>query len=396
MSGAQRIRRLQDVIAQRKLAGAILFYSRDVFYYTGTAQPAYLAIRPDEARLFVRRGYETALRESWFEESAIADERSLDVVVRTMFTGPASPGGKIGTELDVLTIPQARALNSALRGRGLFDISPDILGQRMKKEDGEVESTRKACAAVHAGHLAVMSALRPGISELELAASVENAHRLAGHEGCFFLRSTDFVMSRGPLASGDNLRLTSGTLFTLTGGGLGSAVPTGPTRRVIREGDLVLVDIPTCVEGYHADQSRTYSTGKASGRAVELFQRLREVADFLIGNIGPGTSCKEMYGLAFRKAEALGLKDSFMRFDNGATAHFIGHGTGLEINEPPLISARSNVVLTEKMTLALELHVMEPGGYTMKLEDTLLVSNTGAEILTPSPRELIQVTATKS
>jgi Xaa-Pro aminopeptidase len=261
----------------------------------------------------------------------------------------------------------------------------------MIKEDREVRSIRKACETVHAGHLAAVSALRPGLTELELAAAVENAQRIAGHEGCFCLRSTDFVMSRGPLASGINLRYTSGTLYTLTGAGLSSAVTTGPSRRIIEPFDLVLIDIPTCVEGYHADQSRMYSVGRPPLRAKGLFEKLRELADHVIQSMRPGIAIKDLVDDAFSEAGRIDLKNSFMMFDNGSRAHLIGHGVGLEINELPLLSATNDVVLSPGMTIALELHLMEPDAYTLKLEDTLHITETGVEILTLSPRLLIEV-----
>ncbi len=391
MPETRRVRCLQQILQNEGLAGAVLFHSRDIVYYTNTAQPSYLVIRPDDYMLFVSRGYDIALGEAWLDAGQIAAGRNLEKIIQAMFPGPGVPGEKIGTELDLLTIPRARALNRALSGRKLTDVSPHILRQRMTKDDSEIESIRKACSAIHAGHLAAASVLRPGISELELAAAVENAQRIAGHEGCFFLRSSDFVMSRGPLASGPNLRHTSGTLYTLTGAGLSSAVPTGPSRRLIESSDLVLVDIPTCIEGYHADQSRMYAVGRAPSRAKELFEKLREVADRIIQKMRPGAAVKDLFNEAFLAAGIIGLKDSFMMFDNGSRAHFIGHGVGLEINEPPLLSATSDVVLSPGMTIALELHLMEPDAYTLKLEDTLHVTGTAVEILTLSPRRLIEV-----
>ena len=392
MQRTERIRGFQEILRNEGLAGAILFYSRDIFYYTGTAQPSYLAVRPDEYKLFVRRGFEVAINEAWLTAEQISSEGNLERIIKEFFPAPVHSSEKIGTELDVLTIPQARALNRVLRGRKLVDVSPHILRRRMIKDEHEVAGIRKACAAIHAGHLAAASVLHPGISELELAAAVENAQRLAGHEGCFFLRTSDFVMSRGPLASGPHLRHTSGTLYTLTGVGLSSAVPTGPSRRVIDPSDLVLIDIPTCVEGYHADQSRMYSAGEAPSRARDLFERLREVADTIIQNMRPGITVRDLCNDAFSAAEKAGLKNSFMMFDNGSRAHFIGHGVGLEINEPPLLAATGAVVLAPGMTLALELHLMEPDEYTVKLEDTILITESAAEILTLSPRALIETT----
>jgi Xaa-Pro aminopeptidase len=69
------------------------------------------------------------------------------------------------------------------------------------------------------------------MTELELAAAVENAHRLAGHEGIFFIRQPDFFMSRGPITSGPNLFKISGVVYTITGVGLSSSVPAGPSQR---------------------------------------------------------------------------------------------------------------------------------------------------------------------
>ena len=387
MKFAWRINRLQEVIRDRDLAGAILFYSRDIYYYTGTSQPAYLVVLPDDYRLLIRRGYDIARRESGLAADRIQDGRKPQAMMERLFPGPGT-GEEVGTELDVLTVPQAQSLGRALGERQLVDLSAAVLQQRMVKDAGEIESIKKACAAIQAGHLATLSCLRPGLSELELAAAVENAQRLAGHEGCFFMRVTDFVMSRGPLASGPNLRQTSGTLFTLSGAGLSSAVSTGPSRRIIKRGDLVLVDIPACVEGYHADQSRTYAVSQAPARATDLFWHLREVADHLIGRLRPGMTTGEAFALAQARAVELDLGEAFMAFASGAKAHFVGHGIGLELNEPPLLARHGDTVLQEGMVLAIEMHLMEPDGLTLKLEDTVHLTAQGTEILTMSPREL--------
>ena len=382
-----RINRLQEAIRDRDLAGAILFYSRDIYYYTGTSQPAYLVVLPDDYRLLVRRGYDIARRESGLAAERIQDERKPQAMMERLFPGPGT-GEEVGTELDMLTVPQAQSLGRALGGRQLVDLSAAVLRQRMVKDAGEIASIKKACTAIQAGHLATVSCLRAGLSELELAAAVENAQRLAGHEGCFFMRLTDFVMSRGPLASGPNLRHTSGTLFTLSGAGLSSAVSTGPSRRIIKRGDLVLVDIPACVEGYHADQSRTYAVGQAPARATDLFGYLREIADYLIERLGPGMTTGEAFALAQARAVELDLGEAFMAFASGAQAHFVGHGIGLELNEPPLLARHGDTVLQEGMVLAIEMHLMEPDGLTLKLEDTVHLTAQGTEILTMSPREL--------
>lgn len=169
-----RIAHLQEAIRDRGLAGAILFHSRDIYYYTGTAQPCYLVVLPDDYRLFVCRGFDNVLRESGLAPERIQHERNPQAIAQRLFPGEGT-GDKIGTEFDLLTVPHAKSLSRAMGRRELVDISEAVLQQRMVKDAEEIESIQKACAAIQAGHLAVVSCLRAGLSELELAAAVENA-----------------------------------------------------------------------------------------------------------------------------------------------------------------------------------------------------------------------------
>ncbi len=159
----------------------------------------------------------------------------------------------------------------------------------------------------------------------------------------------------------------------------------------MERGDLVLVDIPACIEGYHADQSRTYAVGQAPARASDLFGSLREVADHLIGSLRPGMTTGEAFALAQVRAAELDLGKTFMAFAFKAKAHFVGHGIGLELNEPPLLARHGDTVLQQGMVLTIEMHLMEPDGLTLKLEDMVHLTERGTEILTLSPRELIAV-----
>jgi len=387
-----RIRLLQNTMEAEGIAGCVLFQSRDVLYYTGTAQPEWLVLRPDDYHLFVRSGMDFALRESPLPPGKITRERSLAAAFSRMLPGDGR-GERVGTELDLLTIAEARSFHKALGRRRLVDITPAVLEQRMIKEPGEVELVRTACEAARAGHDAAVQFLSsPGDkTELAMAAAVENAQRLAGHEGVFFMRQPDFVMGRGPLASGPNLREISGVVFSITGRGLSPAVPAGASDRTLRKGDLILIDIPPCVRGYHADQTRMYCLGPPPARALDYQSRLRELADDLRTRMKPGLTCDEVYGCALRKAASLGIEDALLRFPDGAAAHFVGHGVGLELNEPPLLARGRMNRLEAGMVLALELHIMTKDGITLKLEDTCHLGENSCRLLTSSPRELTVV-----
>jgi Xaa-Pro aminopeptidase len=370
---------------------ALLIYSRDVLYYTGTAQPSCLLVTPDDYTLYVRSGFEFAVQDVFIGREKLAEERRLEKILAGALSRLAGRPGKIGTELDILTAEQYEALRKSCPGADFVNISSITLEQRKVKEPGEIEGLRRACDAVHAGHEAVLATLRDGVTELELAAAVENAHRLAGHEGIFFIRLPDFFMSRGPIGAGPNLSRVSGVVYTITGVGMSPAVPAGPSRRAIGRGETVIVDIPTLVEGYHADQTRTYCIGKAGQVIHALYGDLQTIADHLIGAIRPGMRGCDVWQLAQQKADGLGRSAEFMSFGKGKSSRIIGHGIGLELNEPPILSGFDSSLIPMGCVVALDMHMMTEGGEVVKLEDMIHVGRGGNEILTRSPRRLVEV-----
>ncbi|MGD9031869.1 MAG: Xaa-Pro peptidase family protein [Desulfobacteraceae bacterium] len=385
-----RLKILQDKIQELELCGALLFYSRDVLYYTGTAQPSYLVVLPQEYFLFVRSGFEFALDDAFIPKDRIREERRLENIHEEVFSKLQS-SNRVGTELDLLLVEQLYDFKKAFPDYEFVDVSAFILEQRQIKDASEINKLEKACEAIDAGHNAVLSALREGITELELAAAVENAHRLAGHEGTFFIRQPDFFMSRGPISSGPNLFKISGVVYSITGVGLSPSVPAGPSRRSISEGDLIIVDIPTLVDGYHADQTRSYVLGKANQKIKTMYNRLKEISDYLIETIKPGLKCSEIYQMAIEKSKELKVSDAFLNFGKGRKSRMIGHGIGLELNEPPILSPYDDSIMSEGHVVALDMHMMDENVGVVKLEDMVLITNSGNEILTKSPRDLFEL-----
>ena len=387
----KRIKVLQKKLSEGGLDAALLVYSRDVLYYTGTAQPSCLLVTPDDYTLYVRSGFEFAVQDVFIDREKLFEERRLEKVLAGALSRLAGKPGKIGTELDILTAEQYEALRKACPGADFVNISSITLEQRKVKEPGEIEKLRRACEAVHAGHEAVLATLREGVTELELAAAVENAHRLAGHEGIFFIRLPDFFMSRGPIGAGPNLLRNSGVVYTITGVGMSPAVPAGPSRRAIGRGETVIVDIPTLVDGYHADQTRTYCIGGAGQAIHALYGDLLAVADHLIGTIRPGMTGRDVYRMARQKADDLGRSAEFMSFGGGKASRILGHGIGLELNEPPILSEHDTSSIPEGCVVALDMHMMAEGSGVVKLEDMIHLGGGGNEILTKTPRRLFEI-----
>ena len=391
MKATTRITVLQRQLTVQGWGGALIAYSRNILYYTGTAQPAWLVVLPDDYMLYVRSGMDFARREVFIPPERVQEERSLEKIAASLKAKLPPGSGRIGIETDILTATQYLSIGELFRGYTFANISPLLLAQRQVKDAEEVALLREACRTIHAGHEAVLATLRASVTELELAAAVENAHRLAGHEGVFFIRQPDFFMSRGPIGSGPNLLRNSGVVYTITGVGLSPAVPAGPSRREIGVGDIVMVDIPVLVQGYHADQTRTYCTGKAKKETLSLYDDLQIIADHLIARIRPGISCRDIYRLAVEKAAALGRQEEFQHFGGGRHSRLIGHGIGLELNEPPIPSEYDNSPVREGYVIALDLHMLDERLGVVKLEDMILIGEGGNEILTISPRKLFEV-----
>ncbi|RLC86790.1 MAG: hypothetical protein DRI79_09555 [Chloroflexi bacterium] len=382
---SQRLTALCARITEAGMDAALLLHPRDVLYYAGTARPAVLLVAPHDAVLLVRRGFEYARREATIVrvEPMSGLARVAEVAAELGLSG-----GVLGIELDVVPARIYRRLAEVFPGWELADISPLVLAQRAVKDEGEIAATRQAAVVADAGHEIVPQVARAGMSELALAAEVEAAMRRAGHEGYQPLRHPGARGGGVLLMSGENLTVRGGHGLVVTGAGLSPASPYGASRRVLRPGDLVVVDIGSTCGGYTADESRTFVVGQATEQQRALFAVARTVEEAVLGMLRPGVAVADLYALA----EAVVNQGAPPYFAPGSLAlpGFVGHGVGLELDEPPILWPRDEARVQAEMVLAIEVEVSAPAhGAMVKLEDTVVVRSDGCEMLTAAPRELI-------
>jgi Xaa-Pro dipeptidase len=387
----QRIRTLQDLLVKSGMAAVVVWYSRDLLYYTGTCQPSWFVVLPDTYRLFVRSGYAEAKRQVTIGADQLEEERDAERLVLYLRDHGVAKGSIIGMELDVLPVNTWRQWCNRVPDWNLTDVTPLILEQRQIKDDKEIESIRRACRVMDLGHDRIRTTLKAGMTELEVAAAIEDVHRREGHAGIYFMRHPDFFMARGLCASGPNLMRLSGPAFSLSGVGLDAAVPAGPSLRVIRPGDSVLIDIPVLVGGYHVDMARTYTAGAADRRRRDLHGKLEQLFAFAAYILRPGMTWGQGYQAVEERADLLGIGDFFQRMVGGGKLHYIGHGVGMEINEPPLVAARNGDPILAGTVLALEMHLLQEDAFALKMEDMLLIGEEENMFMTRTPRTLLEV-----
>jgi Xaa-Pro aminopeptidase len=384
-----RVERFGAALEAAGLRAAVLSHPRDLLYLAGAAQPANLLVVPGRPpTLFARRFAALARRQSHVAD--VVEAGSL-AAIRQRLEDDGIRGGRIGMGLDAL--PAALYLKAVqqLPAYAIEDVAPLLAAQRARKSAVEVAALRVAVGLFDVVHATMAAHVRAGVAEHELAGEVSRALRRAGHDGIAFHRRWDAGLhAEGAIASGENLWCPSSQAITITGTGLGQGVPFGASRRVLWEGDLVNIDLGLVHDGYHADMARTYVVGRPSPDVHRLAAAVRAIQDAALDAIAPGVAAGAVYAAA---AQAARDRDVLAFFQGHGDEHgpYIGHGIGLELDEPPVLGPGSTAVLEDGMVLAIEPKLIVPGVGAVNLEDDVVVRAGGCELLESVPREVFRV-----
>jgi Xaa-Pro aminopeptidase len=385
----KRMKQLQANLQDKGWQAALVMQPRDLYYYAGTAQPANLWV-PDEGDpiLFTRRVHELTQKTTWIDRtiSAAGFGEMSRALADLELSLPS--GAVLGVEQDVLPYRLVESLKKNLEGVRLGNVSPTILQQRLVKDDEEVAHIRKAVELWENGHEAIMETLAVGVAEYEVAAAMEYAARRGGGDGMVWPRRWDSHLPAGGIvASGPNAWVVSGEAMTVTGVGLSQALPWGPSSRRLEAGDLVVVDFTLSYEGYHCDMTRTYCVGTPNQKQRDLWERLLELHLRVVDKVRPGVTGEELYLVAKGLAEDLGLIDTFMGVGS-ERGSYIGHSIGLELDEWPVLGAGYREPLPVGAVITIEPKFMVPGQGAVMVEDDILVTPGGHEVIGALERQL--------
>ncbi|MBI2114008.1 MAG: aminopeptidase P family protein [candidate division NC10 bacterium] len=383
-----RIARLQArLVAARDAEAVFIFQAADLFYFTGTTQDAWLVIgREGPPLLLVRRSLERARAESALEHILpLENPREIP----RLLAGHGLGGLKrVGLEFDVLPVQQYARVGRLFPTMQFVDASALIREVRMVKSPYEIACIRRAAAIQDRMAAKLRDVVRPGMTELALAAEIEAEARRHGHQGIIRTRRFNMECFFGHLLSGENGAIPS-WMETPTGGtGLSPAVGNGVGRRRIQPHEPILLDYAGACDGYHADQSRLFSLGALPDDLVKAHQACLDILAEVLANLRPGAKAGEVFARAVALAERLGYADRFMN-TGPAQVSFVGHGVGVELDEIPYLAAGTNLTIEAGMTLAVEPKIVFPGRGIVGVEDTVLVTTGDPEFLTVTPRELV-------
>ncbi len=269
----------------------------------------------------------------------------------------------VGFESGHVTVARHGAWERACIGRGLSltFVATDGVVERLRviKDDDEIVRLRAAAAGLTPIAEAAMRAVRAGAIEREIAGVIESALRAAGYERPAF----ETIVASGPNAALPHYRAGE--------------------RRLV-EGDLVVLDFGGVLDGYCCDLTRTVSIGKPSAEAARVHAAVRDAQQAAIDAVRPGIQANDVDTAARTVLDGRGLGAAF--------GHGTGHGLGLDVHEEPRLTRAR----TDAAPVTLEpgmVFTIEPGAYLagwggVRIEDDVLVTDTGCEVLTSVTRDL--------
>lgn len=358
---SQRVDTLIGLMREEGLDLALLFDRDNIRYFTGfrinRTVSSMLAVSPTEGITYIvaKLDLNRAKRDCWIEQIIPFPEDTPNYLdaLHSLITSKIR---SIGTEEDTITLAQANYLKKiAGDNRELVDVRPLTARLRMVKSPQEIENLRRAADIASHAMEQVQNAIRPGMREAEISTWAEYLMAQGGAEGSSF---EPFLMS------GENAWLPQRI----------------SSQKQLAAGELALLDMGAIYDGYCSDTTRTFALGEISARQREIFHIAREAQQAAIDSVRPGVVASNVDAAARTIIEDAGYGEFF--------PHLTGHGVGLSSHEAPIIDRGINMILEPGMVLTVEPGVYVPGVGAARVEDMVVVTDSGCELLTSAPRGL--------
>ncbi len=376
-----RFKKTFNLIEEEELDYILITNLQNLYWLTGTAQYGVLLLsKTGESNLFIRRNFFRAQKESVLKD-VIELKKTSQIVEYLKKDHPSLENLRIGMELDTLPASYFLSYQSMLKGVEIVNIEIKLRRLRMIKDSAELEIMRQAGKVAEKSQEVIPQILKPGIRENEVAAEVMHASMKNG--SMHFTIVNGYLKNWFILASGKNLWVPS-TFPILSGSGTSNAVPYCYSDRRLVKGDIVMCDYAVLYQGYHADHARTYFVETYPENFKERYLLLKNTyLDVANEYLRAGNSIK----LIHEKIKAILDEKNLGTYFQGDGYYYqgLGHGLGLELDEPPYILANNEEILEENMVISLEPKIIIPNWGAIDLEDNFIIKKGRPEQITNSP-----------
>ncbi|WP_165044316.1 Xaa-Pro peptidase family protein [Dysgonomonas sp. ZJ709] len=375
--------RLQKAMQAANIEACILATGVNVFYMTGCIYNGYFYLSAEGKPIhFVKRPEGIAF------DNTIYIRKPEQIVEELQNRGINLPETVL-IETDVLPFGECMRLMNTLNIKEAANASTFMRKLRCVKTDCELSQVR-ACARKHeAVYKLIPSVFRRGMTDVELQIEIEKLMRLHGSLGIFRSYGENMDIYMGSLLAGENAEAPSPFDYALGGSGTSPVLPLGASGQKLQEKETIMVDMAGNYSPWMTDMTRVFSVGKTLDLAYRAHEVSREIQDRVMDTARPGTACSEMYNIAMELVKKNNLEVYFM--GTKQQAKFIGHGVGLEINEPPVLTPRSKELLEPNIVFALEPKFVIPEVGAVGVENTFVVTEDGIEKITILEENIIQL-----
>jgi Xaa-Pro aminopeptidase len=351
----RKLERLRGVLQQQGLDALITENQKNRRYISGfTGSTGWVIVTQEEALLVTDFRYvdQAAAEASHF--TIVDNERKpVEAIAQALQKLGVK---RLAFEKNHISVGVHETWKEAFTGVELVPTSGIIEELRMYKDESELDIIREAVRIADAAFTHILSYIRPGVREIDVAMELE-----------FFMRR------QGAASSAFDIIVASGVRGSLPHG--------RASEKVIEAGEMVTLDFGALYKGYNSDITRTVSVGEPHPKMKEIYEIVLRAQVNGVNQIKPGMTGKE--------ADAL-TRDIITEAGYGsAYGHSTGHGLGLDVHELPNLSAASSVVLKPGMLVTVEpgIYISDLGG--VRIEDDVLITESGCEILTQSTKELL-------
>jgi Xaa-Pro aminopeptidase len=365
-----RVERLREKFDGQDLDALLVSQQESRYYlsgYTGHDLPP----RDSAGYLLVTREAAYLLTDSRTSEQAgneCPDYSVLEYNMKTRFTKHlaklAREAGlrRIGFEAYHLPFSVHRQVAEQLRGNAELIPTNDLIDQlRIVKDEDELAKLRKSQEVLDAAFDHVSRALEPGMTERQVARMIED----------YFREHADGPSFDSIVASGTNASMPHAVV----------------SDRELQRGEPITIDIGALYRGYCTDMTRTVCLGPAPDKLKEIYGIVLEAQEAVERALMPGMTGKQADAIAREIIEQAGYGENF--------GHGTGHGIGLEVHEAPSLSpARGDDVLQPGMVFSVEPGIYLPGWGGVRIEDLVVMTEDGAEVLSKSHKRLELTEAT--
>lgn len=356
----ERIASLRAFLKQQKLDAALITSPKHVYYLTGFYSDPHERFM---GLVIPVEGEPTLIVPALDREAAAAKSTVQNMVTHTDVQNPyevlqrALPAGvkQLGLEKGHMTVERFEAISAVVEASRYADVDQPLREMRLIKSAEEIARMKHAIRLIEDALQETVKKVKPGVTEKEIVAELEFQMKRLGAEGPSF--------------------------DTMVLAGENAALPHGkPGNRQIREGELLLFDAGVAADGYVSDITRTFAVGQISEQMREIYETVLAANQAAIAAVRPGAAFADLDKTARDLIANKGYGEFFM--------HRLGHGLGMDVHEYPSIHGENKDELRPGMVFTIEPGIYLPGVGGVRIEDNVLVTEDGVEVLTSFPKEL--------